>query len=158
MQLVADDEGQVIAREGESINSLHALPMNSTVVAFRATSRAHLDVAAGVTSQMSAEGGRTVLMATGAGEGQEGMMQQLEQELGTRVYALEPHIASRFNLRHVPAAVIAADDRLLVREWGVESDPDTNDLLRPSRRCRTCRRRSSNWSGCSGSSGERGIA
>ena len=126
---VTDAEGQVIARTGEPYNPLQTLPMNSTVVAFRATSRAHVEIATRVTSQTSAEGGRTVLMATGAGEGQEGVLQQLEQELGTRVYALEPHIASRFNLRHLPAAVIAADDRLVVREWAVESDPDTNDLL-----------------------------
>ena len=90
---VTDAEGQVIARAGESFNPLHTLPMNSTFVAFRATSRAHVDVVARVTSQTSAEGGRTVLMAIGAGEGQEGVMQRLEQELGTHVCALEPHIA-----------------------------------------------------------------
>ena len=126
---VTDAEGQVIARAGGSFNPLHTLPMSSTFVAFRATSRAHVDVVARVTPQTSAAGGRTVLMATGAGEGREGVMQRLEQELGTHVYALEPHIARRFKLRHLPAAVIAAADRLLEREWAVESDSDTNDLL-----------------------------
>ena len=132
VHLVADitgAEGQVIARAGEPFNPLHALPMNSTVVAFRATSRAHVDLAARVASQANAEGGRAVLMATGAGAGQEGLLQQLGQELGTRVYALEPQFASRFNLRHLPAAVIGADDRLVVREWAVESQSDANDLL-----------------------------
>lgn len=40
---VTDAEGQVIARAGGPFNPLHTLPMSSTVVAFQAASRAHVD-------------------------------------------------------------------------------------------------------------------
>ena len=132
VQLVADitdADGNVVAPAGQLFNPLAALPMTSRVVAFRATSSAHARKAAEVAEEAAAAGQHVVFMAAASAHAPEGRLSDLTQELGSPVRVLEPMLAERLRIRHLPSSVSGAGDRLLVQEWAVASDGDTNDLV-----------------------------
>ena len=132
VQLVADvtdADGNVVAPAGQLFNPLETRPMTTRVVAFRATSSAHARKAAEIAEEASAAGERVAFMAAASARAPEGRLEELSQELGAPVHVLDPVLAERLRVRHLPSAVSGAGDRLLVQEWAVESEGDTNDLM-----------------------------
>lgn len=126
---ITDAEGNVVAAAGEMFNPLATLPMTSRVVAFRATSSAHAQKAAEIAEQAAAAGERVVFMASASARAPEGRLPELSQEFGAPVHVLDPVLAERLRIRHLPSAVSGTGDRLLVQEWVVASEGDTNDLV-----------------------------
>ncbi len=123
-QDLADADGHILARAGETMNPLDWMPLSKTLIVFRGTEPRHVQKAAEAARRIRAEGRGVILLTTAVNTGDGwAHLGELERELAGTVYLLPPALAERFHLAHIPATVASRGKRLLVTELSVGVQP-----------------------------------
>jgi conjugal transfer pilus assembly protein TraW len=116
-QDVTDAEGHVLIAAGETFNPLNLVPLSKTLIVFQGTSPPQVRTAMSL-AQAVRERGRGVILLTTDVDTARGWshLAQLEQAFEAAVYLLPQALVERFQIKRVPATIVAQGAALVITE------------------------------------------
>lgn len=121
---ITDQSGKLIAAAGTAINPLVMVPLSKVVIIFDGTDNRQIAKAASIGRDALSRnhGALYITTRTDPELGWSGLT-EMESIVKAPVYLLKPELVDRFHLEFVPAAVYARNDRLVVTEYAIDSEP-----------------------------------
>jgi conjugal transfer pilus assembly protein TraW len=115
---IRNTQGHLIAIAGQRVNPLGTFPFRQKLIVFNGTRPEELEV---VERELKADLSKRVTLIFSEmdrGSGWRGL-QNIQQQLGSRVFILTPDLRKRFKLEATPSVIEAKDQQFRVREFGM---------------------------------------
>ena len=115
---IRNTQGHLIAIAGQRVNPLSTFPFRQKLIVFNGNRTEELEV---VERELKADLSKRVTLIVSEmdrGSGWRGL-QNIQQQLGSRVFILTPDLRKRFKLEATPSVIEAKDQQFRVREFGM---------------------------------------
>jgi conjugal transfer pilus assembly protein TraW len=115
---IRNTQGHLIAIAGQRVNPLGTFPFGQKLIVFNGTRPEELAV---VERELKAESSKRVTLIVSEMDRASGWrgFQNLQQQLGSRLFLLTPDLKKRFKLEATPSVIEAKDQQFRVREIGM---------------------------------------
>jgi conjugal transfer pilus assembly protein TraW len=115
---IRNTQGHLIAIVGQRVNPLGTFPFGQKLIVFNGTRPEELAV---VERELKAESSKRVTLIVSELDRASGWrgFQNIQQQIGSRVYLLTPDLRKRFKLEATPSIIEAKDQQFRVREIGM---------------------------------------